>query len=86
MRTTQAFSQANEYEDHDVDAAEGCIRSVEHAYTKEATTQKPPTTTKPTKPTTVGPDLAPGDKGDAVRRLQLELRRLRVAEVQPHAA
>ena len=35
LRTTQAFSQANEYEDHDVDAAEGCIRSVEHAYTAE---------------------------------------------------
>ena len=35
VRTTQAFSQANEYEDHDVDAAEGCIRSVAHAYTAE---------------------------------------------------
>ena len=35
VRTTQAFSQANEYEDHDLDAQDGCIRSVAHAYTKE---------------------------------------------------
>ena len=35
VRTTQAFSQANEYEDHDLDAQDGCIRSVEAAYTKE---------------------------------------------------
>ncbi|NKE08459.1 MULTISPECIES: dihydroxy-acid dehydratase [Kocuria] len=35
VRTTQAFSQANEYESHDVDAAEGCIRDLEHAYTAE---------------------------------------------------
>ncbi|NHU86039.1 dihydroxy-acid dehydratase [Kocuria sp. JC486] len=35
VRTTQAFSQANLYESHDVDAAEGCIRDVEHAYTAE---------------------------------------------------
>ena len=35
VRTTQAFSQANEYESHDVDAAAGCIRDVAHAYTVE---------------------------------------------------
>ncbi|MDO4253713.1 MAG: dihydroxy-acid dehydratase [Kocuria sp.] len=35
VRTTQAFSQANLYESHDLDAVEGCIRDLEHAYTAE---------------------------------------------------
>ena len=35
VRTTQAFSTANKYESHETDAENGCIRSVEHAYTKD---------------------------------------------------
>ncbi len=35
VRTTQAFSTANEFESLDTDAEDGCIRSVEHAYTKD---------------------------------------------------
>jgi dihydroxy-acid dehydratase len=35
VRTTQAFSTANEFESLDLDAENGCIRSVEHAYTKD---------------------------------------------------
>ncbi|MBF0808436.1 dihydroxy-acid dehydratase [Rothia nasimurium] len=35
VRTTQAFSAANKYESHETDAENGCIRAVEHAYTKD---------------------------------------------------
>ena len=35
VRTTQAFSTANRFEDHDTDAEFGCIRAVEYAYTKD---------------------------------------------------
>ncbi|GAA2304391.1 dihydroxy-acid dehydratase [Glycomyces scopariae] len=35
VRTTQAFSTANRWKTLDTDAREGCIRSVEHAYTKD---------------------------------------------------
>ncbi|MGZ4474347.1 MAG: dihydroxy-acid dehydratase, partial [Nocardioides sp.] len=35
VRTTQAFSTDNEWASLDVDQAEGCIRDVEHAYTKD---------------------------------------------------
>ena len=35
VRTTQAFSTANLFESLDTDAEAGCIRSVEHAYTKD---------------------------------------------------
>ena len=35
VRTTQAFSTANTYESLETDAENGCIRSVEHAYTAD---------------------------------------------------
>ncbi|OJV58285.1 MAG: dihydroxy-acid dehydratase [Cellulomonas sp. 73-145] len=35
VRTTQAFSTANRWDHLDTDAANGCIRDVEHAYTVE---------------------------------------------------
>ncbi len=35
VRTTEAFSTSNRWESLDVDAEQGCIRSVEHAYTAE---------------------------------------------------
>ncbi|MGZ6734176.1 MAG: dihydroxy-acid dehydratase [Nocardioides sp.] len=35
VRTTQAFSTDNEWASLDIDQAEGCIRDVEHAYTKD---------------------------------------------------
>jgi dihydroxy-acid dehydratase len=35
VRTTQAFSTANRWKTLDTDSREGCIRSVEHAYTKD---------------------------------------------------
>ena len=35
VRTTQAFSTANQYESLETDAENGCIRAVEHAYTKD---------------------------------------------------
>ena len=35
VRTTQAFSTANLFESLDTDSEAGCIRSVEHAYTKD---------------------------------------------------
>ena len=35
VRTTQAFSTSNVWDSLDTDAAEGCIRDVEHAYTVE---------------------------------------------------
>ena len=35
IRTTQAFSQNTRWDDLDEDRAEGCIRSLEHAYSKE---------------------------------------------------
>jgi len=35
VRTTQAFSSTNRWTDLDTDAADGCIRSVEHAYTAD---------------------------------------------------
>ncbi len=35
VRTTQAFSTANQYESLEKDAENGCIRSVEHAYTAD---------------------------------------------------
>ncbi|MCF2706948.1 dihydroxy-acid dehydratase [Arcanobacterium haemolyticum] len=35
VRTTQPFSQDSRWESLDTDAVEGCIRSVEHAYTKD---------------------------------------------------
>ncbi|HOA90058.1 MAG TPA: dihydroxy-acid dehydratase [Propioniciclava tarda] len=35
VRTTQAFSSTNRWETLDTDAAGGCIRSVEHAYTRD---------------------------------------------------
>jgi dihydroxy-acid dehydratase len=35
VRTTQAFSTSNRWKTLDKDAEEGCIRSVEHAYTKD---------------------------------------------------
>ncbi|HHW82472.1 MAG TPA: dihydroxy-acid dehydratase [Actinomycetales bacterium] len=35
VRTTQAFSTANLWPSLDTDAAEGCIRDVEHAYTQD---------------------------------------------------
>ncbi|MEU5153216.1 dihydroxy-acid dehydratase [Glycomyces sp. NPDC021274] len=35
VRTTQAFSTANRWKSLDTDAEDGCIRSVEHAYTKD---------------------------------------------------
>ncbi len=34
-RSAEAFSQSERWESLDVDAAEGCIRDVEHAYTKD---------------------------------------------------
>jgi dihydroxy-acid dehydratase len=35
VRSSTAFSQSNEWTSLDTDAAEGCIRSVEHAYSKD---------------------------------------------------
>ncbi|MEO7589356.1 MAG: dihydroxy-acid dehydratase [Arachnia sp.] len=35
VRTTEAFSSTNRWETLDTDAADGCIRSVQHAYTTE---------------------------------------------------
>jgi len=35
VRTTEAFSTANRWSSLDTDAAEGCIRDVEHAYTRD---------------------------------------------------
>ncbi|VEI13911.1 dihydroxy-acid dehydratase [Trueperella bialowiezensis] len=35
VRTTVAFSQDKRYESHDLDPVDGCIRSVEHAYTED---------------------------------------------------
>ncbi|WP_460747892.1 dihydroxy-acid dehydratase [Myceligenerans cantabricum] len=35
VRTTKAFSTANRWESLDTDAADGCIRDIEHAYTVE---------------------------------------------------
>ena len=35
VRTTEAFSSTNRWESLDTDAADGCIRSLEHAYTTE---------------------------------------------------
>lgn len=35
VRTTQAFSTSNRWKSLDTDAEEGCIRAVEHAYTKD---------------------------------------------------
>ena len=35
VRTTEAFSTDNRWADLDTDAADGCIRSVEHAYTRD---------------------------------------------------
>lgn len=35
VRTTRPFSQDNEWESLDLDGREGCIRAVEHAYTKD---------------------------------------------------
>ena len=35
VRTTQAFSTANLFESLDTDSVSGCIRSVDHAYTKD---------------------------------------------------
>jgi dihydroxy-acid dehydratase len=35
VRSAEAFSQSERWESLDVDAAEGCIRDVEHAYTKD---------------------------------------------------
>lgn len=35
VRTTQAFSTSNQWASLDTDAEDGCIRDVEHAYTKE---------------------------------------------------
>ncbi|WP_232549317.1 dihydroxy-acid dehydratase [Propioniciclava soli] len=35
VRTTEAFSSTNRWADLDTDAADGCIRSVEHAYTTD---------------------------------------------------
>jgi dihydroxy-acid dehydratase len=35
VRTTQAFSTANTFESLDLDGEDGCIRSVEHAYTRD---------------------------------------------------
>ena len=35
VRTTQAFSTDNEWASLDVDQADGCIRDIEHAYTKD---------------------------------------------------
>ncbi|MEV4056549.1 dihydroxy-acid dehydratase [Amycolatopsis sp. NPDC049688] len=35
VRTTQAFSTSNRWSSLDTDAADGCIRDVEHAYTKD---------------------------------------------------
>ncbi|HKS48233.1 MAG TPA: dihydroxy-acid dehydratase [Amycolatopsis sp.] len=35
VRTTQAFSTTNRWSSLDIDAAEGCIRDIEHAYTKD---------------------------------------------------
>ncbi|MDO5724325.1 MAG: dihydroxy-acid dehydratase [Flaviflexus sp.] len=35
VRTTRAFSQANEWSELDRDAAGGCIRSTDHAYTED---------------------------------------------------
>ncbi|UDY22728.1 dihydroxy-acid dehydratase [Nocardioides sp. Kera G14] len=35
VRTTQAFSTDNEWASLDTDQADGCIRSIEHAYTKD---------------------------------------------------
>ncbi len=35
VRTTEAFSTSNTWSSLDTDAAEGCIRDVEHAYTKD---------------------------------------------------
>jgi dihydroxy-acid dehydratase len=35
VRTTEAFSTANRWKTLDTDAEDGCIRSVEHAYTKD---------------------------------------------------
>ncbi|WP_243614615.1 dihydroxy-acid dehydratase [Shimia aestuarii] len=35
MRTTQAFSQNRLYRETDIDPVNGCVRSIEHAYSKE---------------------------------------------------
>ena len=35
VRTTEAFSSTNRWADLDTDAEDGCIRSVEHAYTRD---------------------------------------------------
>ena len=35
VRTTQAFSTSNRWSSLDTDAAEGCIRDIEHAYTRD---------------------------------------------------
>lgn len=35
MRTTQAFSQNRLYRETDIDPVSGCVRSIEHAYSKE---------------------------------------------------
>ncbi len=35
VRTTEAFSSTNRWADLDTDAQDGCIRSVEHAYTRD---------------------------------------------------
>lgn len=35
VRTTQAFSTANKFDSHETDSEKGCIRAVEHAYTKD---------------------------------------------------
>jgi dihydroxy-acid dehydratase len=35
VRTTQAYSQANRWEELDLDREQGCIRDVAHAYTKD---------------------------------------------------
>lgn len=35
IRTTEAFSQSKRWKDVDVDAENGCIRSIEHAYTQD---------------------------------------------------
>ncbi|WP_285727003.1 dihydroxy-acid dehydratase [Psychromicrobium xiongbiense] len=35
VRTTEAFSTSNQWATPDVDAAAGCIRDIEHAYTKD---------------------------------------------------
>ncbi|WEE00599.1 dihydroxy-acid dehydratase [Taylorella equigenitalis] len=35
VRTTQAFSQNSYYKENDLDRSEGCIRDIEHAYSKD---------------------------------------------------